>query len=248
MRGVIAVSAGNHAQALAWGAAEEGIDALVVMWQGASAVKVAATRGLRRHRRPRSTGPTATRSHACTSCVEETGRVFVHPFDDPLVIAGRGRWGSRSSRTCPTWTRSSCRRRRRARVGDRGRLCLRRRARRRGRAGGIARRSARASPRGEPVPVTPGSIADALSAPFAGTLPIALCGALGVEVVTRHRRRDRGGVPDALQRAKLAVEPGRSSRPRRPCSRAGSRADRIVAVVSGGNVAAQTASDILAGR
>src|ERR1700747_2583540 len=43
--GVISISAGNHAQALAWGAAAEGIDALIVMWQGASEVKIAATRG-----------------------------------------------------------------------------------------------------------------------------------------------------------------------------------------------------------
>src|SRR5918996_5517081 len=44
-RGVIGISAGNHAQALAWGAAAEGIDALVVMWRGASEAKIAATRG-----------------------------------------------------------------------------------------------------------------------------------------------------------------------------------------------------------
>ena len=44
-RGVIAISAGNHAQAVAWGAAEEGLDALVVMWRGASEAKIAATRG-----------------------------------------------------------------------------------------------------------------------------------------------------------------------------------------------------------
>ena len=44
-RGVITVSAGNAAQAVAWGCALEGIDCLVVMWQGASEQKVAATRG-----------------------------------------------------------------------------------------------------------------------------------------------------------------------------------------------------------
>src|SRR5690348_13625167 len=44
-RGVIGISAGNHAQALAYCAALEGIDALVVMWQGASPLKMAATRG-----------------------------------------------------------------------------------------------------------------------------------------------------------------------------------------------------------
>jgi len=44
-RGVIGISAGNHAQALAWGAASEGIDALLVMWRGASESKIEATRG-----------------------------------------------------------------------------------------------------------------------------------------------------------------------------------------------------------
>src|SRR5918999_348714 len=43
-RGVIGISAGNHAAALAYGAALEGVSALVVMWQGASAQKVEATR------------------------------------------------------------------------------------------------------------------------------------------------------------------------------------------------------------
>jgi len=42
--GVIAISAGNHAQAVAFAAAAEGLDALVVMWQGASEQKLAATR------------------------------------------------------------------------------------------------------------------------------------------------------------------------------------------------------------
>ena len=42
---MIAISAGNHAQAVAYAAAEEGVDALVVMWHGASEQKIAATRG-----------------------------------------------------------------------------------------------------------------------------------------------------------------------------------------------------------
>jgi threonine dehydratase len=44
-RGVIAVSAGNHAQAVAWAAREAGLDALLVMWRGADATKIAATEG-----------------------------------------------------------------------------------------------------------------------------------------------------------------------------------------------------------
>src|SRR5919109_2874284 len=43
--GVIGISAGNHAQALAWACAAEDIDCLVVMWQGASATKISATWG-----------------------------------------------------------------------------------------------------------------------------------------------------------------------------------------------------------
>src|SRR5213075_542628 len=44
-RGVISISAGNHAQALAYAAAVDGIDALVVMWETASPMKIAAARG-----------------------------------------------------------------------------------------------------------------------------------------------------------------------------------------------------------
>jgi len=44
-RGVISISAGNHAQALAYASAREGIDCLVVMWQGASPLKLAAAQG-----------------------------------------------------------------------------------------------------------------------------------------------------------------------------------------------------------
>src|SRR3989440_9671645 len=44
-RGLISISAGNHAQALAYASALEGIDALVVMWQTASPMKIAAARG-----------------------------------------------------------------------------------------------------------------------------------------------------------------------------------------------------------
>src|SRR2546423_13741352 len=43
--GVIAISAGNHAQAVAFSGAEEDVDALVVMWEGAPAAKIRAPRG-----------------------------------------------------------------------------------------------------------------------------------------------------------------------------------------------------------
>jgi threonine dehydratase len=91
-RGVITVSAGNHAQGVALACAESGLDALVLMPAGSSAAKVAATR---------SYGATvdlespdaADALERMVAISEETGRLIVHPFDDPLVMAGQGTVG-----------------------------------------------------------------------------------------------------------------------------------------------------------
>ncbi len=91
-RGVIAASAGNHAAALAFGAREEGIDALVVMFQGASEVKRAAAESYGAAIDQRATGPGDV-FERLAELQEETGRVLVHPFDDPLVVAGQGTVG-----------------------------------------------------------------------------------------------------------------------------------------------------------
>jgi threonine dehydratase len=88
-RGVIGISAGNHAQALAYGASLEDVDALVVMWQGASEQKIAATRayGAAVDLRAHDPGEAFERLE---ELLEETGRTLVHPFDDPLVQSGQG--------------------------------------------------------------------------------------------------------------------------------------------------------------
>src|SRR5256885_14431455 len=91
-RGVISISAGNHAQALAYASAVEGIDALVVMWQTASPMKIAAARGY---------GATIDTEapdipgafERLDDLIESTGRTLVHPYDDPLVMAGQGTVG-----------------------------------------------------------------------------------------------------------------------------------------------------------
>src|SRR6266536_5025920 len=91
-RGVISISAGNHAQALAWGAATEGIDALVVMWQGASEAKIEATRGYGATVDLEARDP-AEAFGRLAELEAETGRTLVHPFDHPLTIAGQGTVG-----------------------------------------------------------------------------------------------------------------------------------------------------------
>jgi threonine dehydratase len=91
-RGVVTVSAGNHAQALAWGARENGIRATVVMPASASPAKVEASRGYGAevvlH------GETSIQAFTKARELEaQRGLTFVHPFDDPLICAGAGTTG-----------------------------------------------------------------------------------------------------------------------------------------------------------
>src|SRR5215213_663396 len=91
-RGVIAISAGNHAQAVAFAAAQEKTDALVVMWRGASEQKIDATRGYGASVDLAASSP-AEAFERLAELRQETGRTLVHPFDDPVVIAGAGTVG-----------------------------------------------------------------------------------------------------------------------------------------------------------
>src|SRR5207247_3019007 len=91
-RGVISISAGNHAQAVAYASATQGIDALVVMWQTASPMKIAAARGYGATIDTEAADiPTAFQR--LEELVESTGRTLVHPYDDPYVMAGQGTVG-----------------------------------------------------------------------------------------------------------------------------------------------------------
>src|SRR3989440_6883771 len=90
--GVISISAGNHAQALAYAAAVEGIDALVVMWETASPMKIVAARGYGATIDTEAPDIPAA-FERLDQLIEETGRTLVHPYDDPLVMAGQGTVG-----------------------------------------------------------------------------------------------------------------------------------------------------------
>jgi threonine dehydratase/serine racemase len=88
-RGVVTHSSGNHAQALALAARLRGIPAYVVMPENAPAVKRRAVEGYGAKVFPCQ--PTeAARRELARRVQEETGARFVHPFDDPDVIAGQG--------------------------------------------------------------------------------------------------------------------------------------------------------------
>jgi threonine dehydratase len=90
--GVIAASAGNHGQAVAWAARELGIAATVYMPQDAPMAKVDATRNYGAHT-VLAGAMFDDALAAATARAEETGATFVHAFEDTLVIAGQGTIG-----------------------------------------------------------------------------------------------------------------------------------------------------------
>jgi threonine dehydratase len=89
-RGVVAVSGGNHAQAVAYAANELGIESVVLMPESTPKNYVEATRG---YGATVDLRPTIAEAFAEIKRYEAEGMVFVHPFDDPLVMAGQGTVG-----------------------------------------------------------------------------------------------------------------------------------------------------------
>jgi threonine dehydratase len=244
-RGVISISAGNHAQALAWGAASEGLDALIVMWRGASEAKIEATRGYGAAVDLEARDPTEA-FERLAHLQEQTGRALVHPFDHPLTIAGQGTVGLEIVEDLPDAATV-------VPVGGGGLISGIALAAQGRRVIGVepelspALHEALAA--GKPVPVQPRSIADGLSAPFAGTHCLELCKQHVQSVVLVDEDEIRVGMRFLYTRAKLACEPAAAV----PVAAllAGKipleSGETVVAIVSGGNVATETAVAILAG-
>jgi threonine dehydratase len=89
-RGVVAVSGGNHAQAVAYASSVLGIDAIVLMPETTPQNYVDATIG---YGAKVDLQPTIAAAFAEIKRFETEGRIFVHPFDDSLVMAGQGTIG-----------------------------------------------------------------------------------------------------------------------------------------------------------
>jgi threonine dehydratase len=250
-RGVISISAGNHAQALAYASAAEGIDALVVMWATASPLKIEAARAY---------GATVDLEapdipSAFVRLEElqaESGRTLVHPYDDPHVIAGQGTVALEILEDVPDADVVL------VPVGGGGLVS------------GIATAVKELRPHarvvavepersaalheslkaGEPVTVEPGSIADGLNGPYAGPNCVRICTALGVESVLVSEDDLREAFRFLYARAKLACElAGAATSAALLAGKVPLEGgEKVAAVVSGGNVVPETASAILAGR
>ena len=92
-RGIITASAGNHSQGVAFSARKLGLKATIVMPQTTPQIKVDAVRAMGAMVELSGDSYADAKTH-CDALVKETGLTFIHPFDDPLVIAGQGTIGA----------------------------------------------------------------------------------------------------------------------------------------------------------
>jgi threonine dehydratase len=241
-RGVVTWSAGNHAQAVAWAAADEGVDCLVEMWQSASPFKVEATRGYGATVDTTSPDPSAAYDRTLES-VDREGRVFVHPHSDPFVVAGNGTIALELLEDVPNLETVV--------VGTGGGglisgivTALDGRAR----VIGVAPERAQAFPAGlaagHSVRVETDTIADGLAPPFAGELPIELCrGKVETVLVTEDEIAE--GMRFLYERAKLACEPAGAAAAAAVLAGKVEPGPGVAVIVSGGNVEPQQAAAIL---
>ena len=237
--GLVAVSAGNHAGALAWAAAQVGAKATVVMPTNAPLAKVDACWGYGAdvvlH------GETTVEAFAEAERLQaERGLTFVHPFDDPEIVAGQGTAGLELVADAgPLDVLVVC-------VGGGGLATGTALALRAANpacrvvgvepAGAAALSAALAA--GEPVPIVPRSVADGLCAPYAGPVTFPLFRRLVDQVVLVSEAEILAGTRFVLERLKVVVEPAGAAAV--AALLAGKVGDvtgaRVGTILSGGNV------------
>jgi threonine dehydratase len=241
-RGVITWSAGNHAQAVAWAAAEESVDCLVQMWEGVSPLKVEATRGYGATVDLSPPDPAAAYDRVL-AIVEEQGRVFVHPHSDPFVVAGHGTLAIELLEDVPGLETVV------VGVGGGGLVsgivtALA------GRARVVAVEPEQAQcftaglAAGRSVRIETNTIADGLAPPFAGELPLTICRDR-VETVLVTEDEIAAGMRFLYARAKLACEPAGAAATGAVLAGKVEAGPGTAVIVSGGNVEPEQAAAIL---
>ena len=249
-RGIVTMSAGNAAAAIAYAAAAEGVKVTVVMPQTAPQMKVDATRGYGAEIRF-AADMSALRA-LVAQIQEETGAYFLHPYDDDAMITGHGSLGLEILDEVPDADVIV------AGIGGGGLIS--------GVAVAIAakRKGARiigvepegdpamrvALDAGKPVPLDSiKTIADGLAAPIAGTRGLEICQRLVADVVVIPDATIVEGMRFLFERAKLVAEPAGAAATaallagRIPLK----KGERVVSIVSGGNVDRARFAELLAG-
>ncbi|MER6731612.1 threonine ammonia-lyase [Streptomyces puniciscabiei] len=236
--GVVAASAGNHAQGVALASSLLGVHSTVFMPKGAPLPKISATRDygaeVRLHGQVVDETLAAAEEYAA-----ETGAVFIHPFDHPDIIAGQGTVGLEILEQCPE-VRTIV-----VGIGGGGLaagIAVAVKAIRPDvRIVGVQAEGAAAYPpslaAGHPVSVrNPATMADGIKVGRPGLVPFGIVRDLVDEVRTVSEDRLSAALLLCLERAKLVVEPAGASPVAALLAAPDTFEGPVVAVLSGGNV------------
>ena len=247
-RGAITLSAGNAGQAYAWAGASAGVPVTVVMPEGAVRSKVdACLGGARVVLHGAHVGDTFAEMERLR---DVEGLTFVHPFDDPEVIAGHGTLGLELVEDVPDVDVVV------VAVGGGGLIsgvAAALNARRPGcRVYGVEPEHSNAVSlaieRNEIVPIDPKSVADGLGGPFAGAWTLALCRRLLDGIVLLDDPTILAGMRFALERLKQVLEPAGAAALAAVLAGRIPIADgeRVAVVLSGGNVEVDRIGELVA--
>ncbi|WP_418276116.1 threonine ammonia-lyase [Isoptericola jiangsuensis] len=237
-RGVVAASAGNHAQGVALAAQQLGIPALVYMPLGASVPKLSATRGYGAEVRQVGTSVDEALAEARAE-VARTGKTLIHPFDHVDVVAGQGTVALEILEQVPD-------------VGTvvvplgggglaAGIATVLAEAAPHVRVVGVQAHSAAAYPAslaaGRPLSAKlSGTMADGIAVGTPGDVPFEVLHRLGVEVVTVTEDQMSRALLLVAERAKLVVEPAAAVSVAAVLAAPGAFAGTVVPVLTGGNI------------
>ena len=237
--GVVAASAGNHAQGVALAATLHGIQATVFMPDGAPLPKIAATESY--GAKVRFAGATVDEAlNAAREFADETGAAFIHPFDHPDVVAGQGTVALEILEQCPDV--------RTVLVGCGGGGLLAgiasvfRELRPEARVVGVQAANVAAYPpsisAGHPLWLSGSSptMADGIAVGRPGDVPFGIIHATGTPVVTVDEESISRALLLLLERNKLVVEPAGAVGVAALMAAPQAFEPPIVAVLSGGNV------------
>lgn len=237
-RGLVSLSAGNHAAALAWGATATGTRATIVMPQTAVPFKIEATKGYGGE----VVLTDGSLLDAALGLKQDRGLIMVHPFDDPLIMAGQGTIGLEILEDLPDVDAVL------VPVGGGGLVAgiaaAVKAQRPAARVIGVEPTGAdivyRSLKAGKPLRLDgrPTTIADGLAAPFAGEHTQAQIARDVDQVVLVEDDAILHALKVIMQRAKLVVEPAGAAAVAALLAKAVELPpqSRVVCVISGGNV------------
>jgi threonine dehydratase len=235
---VVAASAGNHAQGVAFAAALLGTSATVIMPAGAPLPKIEATRGY--GAQVVLDGESVEDAlKAALAYADSHGAVFIHPFDHPDVVAGQGTVGAEIMEQCPEVRTIT------VPVGGGGLASgiavATRSAKPAVRVIGVQVEAAAPLPAslaaGHPVRIEPGStMADGIAVSKPGDLCYAILADLATRVVTVSEETLSRALLLCLERAKQLVEPAGAAGLAAMLEHPHAFEPPVVAVLSGGNI------------